>query len=250
MARRPALIRLTICLACSSLFIGPSPCAADDPIPSGWSRISLAAAGHYADRYLPASLDRTQAAPMVVFLHGSGSGPSAYRSVLEDAADELGLILLLPKSVAFEGWGTSGDRESIAEAVQSMRGALLIDSRRTAIAGHSSGGAYAVVIGLEDRGWCAVFSLASPAVGIGPAGDPLYDPPVHLFYGADDPNFSSQAAFTLIARIEAHGNEVELDVRSGFGHNSWPADAMVDGLRFLVEHPRPAPQRPPASEER
>lgn len=208
------------------------------------------AAGHYADRYVPASLDRTHPAPMIVFLHGAGSGPSAYRSVLEDGADELGVVLLLPKSVAFEGWGTSGDRESIAEAVRSMRGSLLIDSRRTAIAGHSSGGAYAIIIGLEDRGWCAVFSLASPAVGIGPAGDPLYDPPVHLYYGTEDPNFSSQAAFSLIARIEAHGNEVELDVRSGFGHNSWPDDAMVDGLRFLVEHPRPAPQRSPNTADR
>jgi len=208
------------------------------------------APGHYADLYVPPDLDRSTPTPLIVFLHGSGSAPAAYHSYVQDAADELGLVLVLPKSVAFEGWGSPADPEGIAEALEKARQVLLIDGYRIGAAGHSSGGAYAVLLGVETRGWCAVFALASPAVPLGAAGNPLYHPPVHLYYGGNDPNYSFQGAFTLIDRLEEHGNEVTLDVQLGYGHNSWPPESMLAGLRFVVEHPRPAPQTAAASAAR
>lgn len=217
----------------------------DDAVAAGWSRLELTATNSYAELYVPPTLDTSVPAPLVVYLHGAGAAPYMYRPFLEGAADALGAVMVLPKSHVWESWGNAGDRESVLEAVQQVRSLLRIDPARVAAAGHSAGAAFALRVALEGRGWCGVFAMASPYVSLGIRGDLLYLPPVRLYYGADDPNWFSGSGQRLVDLLEGRGLMVQLDLRQGYGHNIWPDEAMLAGLEFLLEHPRPVAVRAP-----
>jgi hypothetical protein len=81
--------------------------------------------------------------------------------VLVLAAD--GAVLVLPKSLGSLGWGIVGDAAAIDEALAVVAAELPLDPRRTAISGHSAGGAYAYLLAyLGERPYSGVFTLAAP----------------------------------------------------------------------------------------
>ncbi len=213
---------------------------------AGWTTYSLASTGSYALRYLPARVDTTTPLPAVVFLHGSGAAPGDYRSYLEQAADAAGCVLVLPKSESLAGWGDPLDLVSVVDALALVASELALDPARIAVAGHSSGGAYAVWLAYRSgQRFSAVFTLAAPFLSVAANLDPDgWLAPHRLYYGSNDPNYQHGAWLAYLAQCERLEAACELDVQAGYGHTTWPDSSMAAGLAFLVAQPRRPPGWP------
>lgn len=207
------------------------------PLP-GWKRFDLPETGSYLWRYLPAGVDLSRPAPAVVFLHGSGNTPDRYRPYVTEAADRAGLVVILPKSATNLGWGVAVDYRIVEESLGVVRAELPLDSRRVSIGGHSAGGTWAYLLAYAATGFNAVFSMAAGYYTVGTVADPSYKPPIRMYWGDQDPNYSSSPA--LKQQWDRLGIPWEEEVLPGAGHNTFPADAMVNGFLFLAGKTRPA----------
>ncbi|HSK80999.1 MAG TPA: alpha/beta fold hydrolase, partial [Thermoanaerobaculia bacterium] len=125
-----------------------------------WVRVDIPATGSHFWRYVPDHLDRGRPAPLVVFLHGAGGNTDYYKSFVASAAEASGAVAVIPKSSGV-GWGTATDERTIAETLRIVGEGIAIDPRRTAVAGHSAGGAYAYLLAYSGSTWSAVFILSS-----------------------------------------------------------------------------------------
>ena len=232
------MLKLTRCL--SFLLLGLSLAASSVaalPV-SGWLKVDIPATGSYYWRYLPQSLNASQPAPLVLFFHGAGSLPDDYLNFVRDSAESAGCVLALPKASGV-GWGTSADEQTVTETVRLVRAELAVDDRRIALAGHSAGGAWAYLETYAGSIYSSVFTLSAPWYPVTALADPNYKPPIHMYYGTTDPNYTA-ARPQLEAQWNLLGVAWDEDVQQGFGHNTWPTGSMAAGFQFLVSHPRPA----------
>jgi len=113
--------------------------------------------------YVPQGHSRWRRAPLVVLLHGCRQTPEeiAAASRIAGLADDVGCLVLLPRQnpranawgcwnwfdrATARGWGESA---IVAAQVRAVRRRYRIDRRRVFIAGMSSGGALAAVLGVR-----------------------------------------------------------------------------------------------------
>jgi pimeloyl-ACP methyl ester carboxylesterase len=234
--QRP-LSRVAFLLAVATI----APQAARAAWGPGWQLVDLASPpGAYALGYVPPGLPPGPV-PAVVFLHGQGSSPDGWRPLLEPVADELGVVLLVPRSDQPIGWGVGADDLILVQSLGALRAGVDVDPARLGIAGHSAGGAYAIEYAYSTRApFVAVFALASPYRTVVRLADPTGPPPLRLYYGTQDANYVNGAGDLLSAMLTARGVAVTPEVAPGFGHSTWPASTLRDGFAFLVGQPRPA----------
>lgn len=233
MFARPPVPFAALVLAVA-LALGAAGSAVAD-VPLGWKRVEIAATGSYAWRYIPFSLDLSQPAPAVVFLHGSGVLPEQWKPLLQPVAEEAGVALVVPKSISDVGWGPGDDRRTLDEAVALLADELALDPDRIAIAGHSSGGAYAYVLAYASVSrYSGVFALGAPYRVVLEVADRDYTAPIRLYYGTADPNFTDGHRDALLEQLARLGAAVEEEVAPGHGHSSWPETTLADGFAFLA----------------
>lgn len=208
---------------------------AADAAETGWSRFDSPGSRTYALRYLPADLDLSEPVPFIVFLHGSGSTPEAWQSILAPLADQLGFVALVPRSRNFLGFGIGVDDVTIFETLDLASQDLIRDESRTSIAGHSAGGAYAMVLayGATSR-FSGVFSLSAPFRIVLSLADPAYTAPLRMYYGTEDPNFTGGSFTGLIGQWDRLGVPVETDIQQGGGHSDWDDGTLPEGFSFLL----------------
>lgn len=202
--------------------------------PPGWQRIEIAATGSYLWRYVPQSLDAAHPAPLVVFLHGAGGTPDLYRNLVSAAAEKAGCVVAMPKSASDIGWGTGADELTVSETSRLVRAELPVDEHRLGIAGHSAGGAYAYLLAYAGSQYSAVFTLSAPFYPVASLADLSYKPPIRMYYGTTDPNYTGSAYTRLKEQWERLGIAWEEDIEQGWGHNSWPKSSMANGFLFLA----------------
>ena len=231
--RRFALLALLVC----GLAAGAPARAAWNP---GWTLLELPPpASSYAFAYVPPSLAGAGPAPAVVFLHGAGATPQSWRPLLSPVADQLGVVVLLPKAGSDMGFGVGPDDAIVAETLRQAVAAGAVDPRRVGLAGHSAGGAYALELAYSVPGsYRGVFALASPYRTIVKLSGPGAPPPLRLYYGSEDPNYRGSLP-PLSAMLTRLGVPWQLEVGEGHGHNDWPATTLADGIRFLLAQPVP-----------
>jgi predicted esterase len=206
--------------------------------PAVWQRIDIPATNSHFLRYIPASLDASRPAPLVVFLHGAGANPGAYRIFVEGPAERAGCVVAMPRSSGL-GWGTEADARTIAETLRHVQEELAVDDRRVALAGHSAGGAFAYLLAYGSSRYSAVFTLASPFAPVSSLADPAYTPPIRMYYGTEDPNYINGAYQNLKEQWSRLGVPWEEDVQAGYGHSDWPESSLTSGFLFLASHSRP-----------
>ena len=209
----------------------------------GWKRIDLTAGGSYTLDYVPYSLDLSKPAPAIVFLHGQGAFPEGWQDILSPLAEELGFVLLLPKAAANVGgyptYGVGADEAVIAEALQREQERVAIDSRRIGIAGHSAGGAYALVLAYSTASpFDGVFALSAPYRTVVRLADPSRVPPLRFYYGTLDPNYQ-QAYPVLTAMFSGLGVPQQAEIAPGKGHSDIDPQSLRDGFAFLLGQPVP-----------
>lgn len=210
---------------------------------AGWVRVELPAAGSHAWRYVPSSvtpLARGERLPVVVFLHGSGASPAVWRPFLEAPAEAAGVVVIAPAPADPFGWGIAEDSATLDEAVERLAAEVPVDRRRVGLAGHSAGGAYALVLayGTRDR-FSAVFSFSAPFRNLLALADPVYTPPARLWYGEEDPNHLSGHFAAIAAMLEHRGVDWTAETVPGLGHSSIRRQDLAAGFAFLAAQRRP-----------
>lgn len=217
--------------------LAPAPAAGSFAPPEpGWQRVEIAATATYSDRYLPFGLDLSGPVPAIVFLHGSGATPEQWRPILAPLAEDLGVVLVVPKSVSPLGWGPGADDRTVAEALRLLAAEIPVDPARIGVAGHSSGGAYAYVLAYAKvLRFAGVFALSSPYRVVLAVADPDYTAPARLYYGTEDPNYQGGAYAAMAEQTARLGAELEEEIRPGHGHGDWPETTLPDGFRFLLD---------------
>jgi len=222
------------------------------PVPPGWRKIEIPATGSYLWRYLPASYDRDHPLPVILFFHGAGGRPEGYKPFIIPAAEAARAVVILPKSERDIGWESAVDDQTVAESLRLVGQDLTFDPNRISVAGHSAGGAYALLLAYTKvLHFSGVFSLASPSRVVDAVADPDYKAPIRMYYGTTDPNYTGGSYAALKAQWQRLGIPFEEEIRDGYGHSTWPDTTLPDGFRFLVAQsypvaPPPPPPPPPA----
>jgi hypothetical protein len=174
-------------------------------------------------------------ATAVIFLHDAGRPPDTYRSSLTDAADALGLVLILPRATSALGWGFEGDLELIERSLAQSRAVVPIEMAKVAIAGHGDGAAYAYLLAyVTERRFSSVLALGAPYLPVSDLFDPEHPVPILMLYGGEDMLYSS-AGGRLREQWSNLGVDWRLDVLPGFGHSTWTQESLLEGFRFLAE---------------
>lgn len=189
-------------------------------------------------RYLPA--DATAAVAMVGGVGGGFDTPA--RDLYPRLAEDLAALGVGAMRVRFR------DPRSMSDAVQDLRAALtsLRDAgvRRTALVGHSFGGAVVIRTALEDPSVVGVVTLATQSHGteeVHRLGRPLL-----VIHGDADPVLPWAASSDVARRAGSHA---ELHLLEGDGHDLLEHRALLRALvaRWLQERlapPAEGPRRP------
>jgi predicted esterase len=219
--------------------IAAAPARAD--VQRGWDTILLPSTNSYTINYVPLSLDPAQPVPVIVFLHGYGSGPNTWQQTTDigQIAEELGFVLVMPRAAANLDFGEGADDAVIDEAIEATAARLTIDRRRIGLAGFSAGAAYALVLAYTTpNAFNGVFAMGAPYRIVVKLQDPWTPPPARLLYGTLDPNYplAYQAWSAMLQRL---GVDVESDIVAGLPHQVPPDDNLRAGFRFLLDQPLP-----------
>ncbi len=191
------------------------------------------AASTYARWYVPDSAPLGEPLPAIIFLHGSGATPEVWFPFLTHIAESHGVVLLLPNALSPFGFGVGADDQAVDQFRELLAAEVMLDPARISIAGHSSGGAYAYVLGLAGtQRYAGIFSMSAPFRTVLSTGDDTYTPPVRLYYGEDDPNVQIVEPLTdMLDRLEVGW---QLERQPDYGHNTFPLTTLPDAFDFLL----------------
>lgn len=189
---------------------------------------------------VPAGLDTSKPAPLIVVLSGFGGTAEGIAKIWKSAAGEAGAILVAPRAVhvvAGRGfqWGTPDEADYlVTRAIEQVKGKHKIDPKRIVLAGFSQGGFMAYVLGmrhaLEYRGVIPVAGQYNASQAGPPTLTVIDLPRFFIMVGARDNLVQSnrQAA----KDYESVGMKVKLNVYPGVGH-AFPNDREAELRKAL-----------------
>lgn len=204
----------------------------------GWETIQLPTVASYTINYVPLTLDLTKPAPVVVFLHGSGSGPEVWQqnTHIGQIAEELGFVLVMPCAGIGFNFGVGADDAIVAAALDATEQRLPIDRRRVGLAGFSAGAAYALVLAYAaPNNFTGVFAMAAPYRIVIHVTDPEHAPPARLLYGTLDPNYPLREVW--VPMLERLGIATEVEIVPHLRHEVPPDESLRTGFGFLLSQP-------------
>ena len=207
---------------------------------------------------LPANWDPEKTYPLIVDLHGAGpSNPLFYimanmqpkedngKQAKPEVVDPQQYFRLMPWGRGNSGymeWGETDVWDDFTEV--SLR--YKIDKNRTFLTGHSMGGGGAWQLALRAPDvWAAVCPVSGASWrvprGIGLGRNVAYIP-FRIWHGDADGSVPVQAAYDMQTELRRYGNEPEMVIVPGQGHD-YPWAAQVDNAIWLLKHERKRPDQ-------
>lgn len=188
--------------------------------------------------YVPEYLDRDQAAPLVVALHGgSGHGSRFLWTWLRDARS-YGALLIAPTARAGT-WSLMGpdvDTDNLLAMVAHVRERWPVDERRLLLTGMSDGGTFSYVSGLRsDSPFTHLAPISAsfhPLLLETASAERLAGLPVYLVHGALDWMFPVDVARMARDALTAAGAAVEFRELDDLSH-TYPVEENPRILEWL-----------------
>jgi phospholipase/carboxylesterase len=156
-------------------------------VPAG---LQLLGAAEERDSYLyvPAGHNAAEPRPLMLLLHGSGGHAHHGVDVLQQLADEFGLIVAAPVSADY-AWELVASRHGpdvavVDRALEHVFQKCAVDPTRIAIAGFSDGGSHALALGLANGDFFSHVIAFSPGFVL--IGEELGQPRVFIAHGTRD----------------------------------------------------------------
>ncbi|WP_210481717.1 alpha/beta hydrolase [Naasia sp. SYSU D00948] len=150
--------------------------------------------------------------PLVVFLHGSGGSPVRSLAYLQEEAERLEFLLLVPKSFHYT-WdvilgGFGPDVESLDRVLTEVFEHFPVDPERVLLSGFSDGASYALTLGLLNGQLFRRILAYSPGFVV--PGPRTGRPAVFVSHGTDDPVLPiDRCSRVIVPRLRAEGYEVD-----------------------------------------
>ena len=201
----------------------------------GLHRVPVADSGGALLR-VPSSYDPGKPAPLVVMLHGGGSGATRGLRPFDDLADARGVVLLAPNARGrtwdlLEG-GYGPDVLLIQGALERVLERLAVDRDRIALEGFSDGASYALSLGITNGDVFPHIIAFSP--GFAAPAATRGSPSVYVSHGVDDPILPiASTSRRLVPRLRRAGLEVAY--REFDGGHKVPDGLAAEALSWWLE---------------
>ena len=218
--------------------------------------------------YVPTGYDSDRATPLVIALHGLGSGTMymmEYNNLVE-LAEEYGYIVATPMGFNERGWygsrgsgalsrrGATSGPDNLGELSELdvlnvlgiMRDEYNVDERRIYLIGQSMGGAGTWHIGMKYPDIWAALAPMAPAIGGSRSPDELSAArrlPVMVVQGDADTAVDVEITRRWVAKMEELGMSYEYIEVAGGTHFSAGRQNIDKVFAFLAEHRKEAPRR-------
>jgi len=217
-----------------AMTLAAAPVMAQGTIDGFQARQYKNAAGHIMPYrlFIPASYDKSEKYPLILWLHGAGGiGDDNRRQISEDQVPGTRLwtksqnqrrhpaFVLVPQSRA--GWGSQPELKSVLEILNALEMEFSIDERRIYILGQSNGGlgTWDLVTTQPDLFAAAVLVCAAGSFPNRAAN--VARLPIWVFQGARDNAGFVIAARSMIAEIKAAGGNPRYTEYEKAGHDIW-----------------------------
>jgi pimeloyl-ACP methyl ester carboxylesterase len=177
--------------------------------------------GH-AYLYIPASIDRSKPAPVLVFFHGSGGNFKAYTWLLSKLAERLGAVLIAPSN-GMGDWSHVQAGQVLDQALREASKTVVIDQTRVDVVGLSNGG-LAVSQLLTREAWkFRSFVFISPVFDTELLGE-ITTPTakgsatVYVLTGQQDDRIPLTYVANQVSRLKRRGVDATVKVLDGANH--------------------------------
>ena len=211
--------------------------------------------------YVPTGYDSDRATPLVIALHGLGSGTMymmEYNNLVE-LAEEYGYIVATPMGFNERGWygsrgagalsrrGATSGPDNLGELSELdvlnvlgiMRDEYNVDERRIYLIGQSMGGAGTWHIGMKYPDIWAALAPMAPAIGASRSPDELSAArrlPVMVVQGDEDTAVDVEITRRWVAKMEELGMNYEYIEVAGGTHFSAGRQNIDKVFAFLAKH--------------
>jgi predicted peptidase len=173
--------------------------------------------------FAPASYDKQEQWPLIVFLHGSGERGDDLELVKKHGPPKIvggkpdfEFIVVSPQVPANSRW----DAEKVGQIVDQVVKSLKVDARRIYLTGLSMGGSgtWKTAAEYPDR-----FAAIVPICGRGDpeTADTLKSIPCWVFHGAKDSPQSVKQNEEMVAALKKAGGQPKFTLYPDADHDSW-----------------------------
>jgi phospholipase/carboxylesterase len=186
---------------------------------------------------VPANLDRSRPAPLIVAFHGAGGDAEQMIGFLQNAAERHGIVVLSPESrertwdIIMGGYGP--DLAFIDAALDVVFERVAIDPKRIAVSGFSDGGSYALSLGIINGTLFSDILAFSP--GFMAPSDQDDHPRIFISHGSRDAVLPVEQCGRRLGRT-LQGAGYDTDYQEFHGGHVVPDDMVERAItRFLGE---------------
>lgn len=172
--------------------------------------------------YVPAKIQRTEPAPVLIFFHGSGGNFKAYLWILSKLADKLSCVLVAP-SGGFGNWTSEESQACFERALGAASIQTAIDLEHVHIIGLSNGGLAITQLAANPAVRFESMTLLSPVIDTQAThtvtfANEISMHPVLVITGARDNRVPIDYVESNVAEIKALGAQVTTHVISDADH--------------------------------
>lgn len=192
--------------------------------------------------FIPDSVNKAKAAPLIVLLHGSGRNGRVLIEHWQKLAQQEGIILAGPDSRNSAGWAMPEDGPKfLHDLVEELKAKHSIDPRRVYLFGHSAGAVFGLFMSALESEYFAAAAVS--AGSLRKENYALLDEAerkvaVAMFIGTRDPLFPVAEVRKTRDAFAERGFPVELTEVTGLDHNYYSRSAEINGKawEFLKSH--------------